>query len=260
MTMTPAIPESSVADSNLKLSPREKIDSLISMAASVAHDFSNHLTAILGNTNLLLEQLDADSPLRGNAAQIERSARLALELTQQLITFTGRFRPEKRPVHLASLIAQMQAELKALLTKNITLKYALADNVPLIAADSNHIRTVLMNLVANAVEALRDREGTITVSLAAVECDCSVRSEQWLGARLSPGLHADLAVEDTGCGMPPEIMKRIFDPFFTTKIRGRGMGLSLVLGIVRAHEGAIRVYSVPEKGSVFQILFPAARV
>ncbi|MBE7560041.1 response regulator [bacterium] len=115
-----------------------------------------------------------------------------------------------------------------------------------------------MNLIINASEAIGEASGVIVISTGAVECDRAYLAGSYIDEDLPPGLYVYLEVADTGCGMTPETLARVFDPFFSTKFTGRGLGLAAVLGIVRGHRGAIKVYSEPGRGTTFKVLFPAS--
>jgi CheY-like chemotaxis protein len=114
-----------------------------------------------------------------------------------------------------------------------------------------------MNLITNAAEAIGDRSGTISINTSVMDCNREYLDATYLDERLDEGYYVSLEVSDTGCGMDAETVKRIFDPFFTTKFTGRGLGLAAVLGIVRGHRGAVKVYSEPGRGTTFKILLPA---
>lgn len=138
------------------------------------------------------------------------------------------------------------------------LRLNLTADLPPVEVDATQIRQVLMNLVINASEAIGDKSGVIAITSGAMQCDRRYLSEVWLDERLPEGLYVYLEVADTGCGMDRETQAKIFDPFFTTKFTGRGLGMAAVLGIMRGHHGAIKVYSEPGRGSTFKILLPAA--
>jgi CheY-like chemotaxis protein len=146
--------------------------------------------------------------------------------------------------------------LRVSISKNAILKLNFSPNVPSVDADVSQLRQVVMNLVVNASEAIADRSGIITVTIGAMDCDRPYLSEAWLDEQLPEGMYVFIEVADTGSGMDSETRSRIFDPFFTTKFTGRGLGLAAVLGIVRGHRGAIKVYSELGRGTTFKVLFP----
>jgi CheY-like chemotaxis protein len=148
--------------------------------------------------------------------------------------------------------------LKTCISKKVVLNLNLENSAPPFEGDPAQIRQVLMNLVINASEAIGEKSGVVTVSTGARYCDAEYLRETFLDESLPEGLYVSLEVSDTGCGMDRETHARIFEPFFTTKFTGRGLGMSAVLGIVRGHKGAIKVYSEPGKGTTFRLLFPAS--
>jgi PAS domain S-box-containing protein len=235
----------------------QRLESLGVLAGGIAHDFNNILMAILGNADLAKHELPLGSPAREHIIQIEVASRRAAELCRQMLAYAGQGRFVVEVVDLNELISEMVQLLTTSISKRVRLNLQLEPGIPPIRADASQIRQVVMNLVVNASEAIGDRSGTISITTGAVDCDRRYLAECSLEQELPEGLYVKLEVADTGCGMDRATMARIFDPFFTTKFTGRGLGLSAVLGIVRGHKGAIRVYSEPGKGSVFKLLFPA---
>ncbi|MGC9022590.1 MAG: response regulator, partial [Dissulfurimicrobium sp.] len=144
-------------------------------------------------------------------------------------------------------------------SKKVVLKLDLNYDIPPVNVDPTQVRQVLMNLLINASEAIGERSGLISVSTGVMHADRAYLSETYLDDDLKEGYYTYIEVSDTGCGMDSETVKKIFDPFFTTKFQGRGLGLAASLGIIRAHRGAIKVYSELGKGSTFKALFPCAQ-
>ncbi|NIA22332.1 MAG: response regulator, partial [Anaerolineaceae bacterium] len=136
-------------------------------------------------------------------------------------------------------------------------KYNFAENLPAIEGDATQIRQVIMNLITNASEAIGQASGIISITTGAMQIDRRYLREVYLDENLPEGLYVTLEVADTGCGMEAETRARLFDPFFTTKFAGRGLGMAAVLGIVRGHHGAIKVYSEPGQGTTMKVLLPA---
>jgi two-component system cell cycle sensor histidine kinase/response regulator CckA len=155
------------------------------------------------------------------------------------------------------LIEEIPALLGVSIAKTTTLRYMLAQRLPLIAGDATQIRQVIMNLVINAAEAVGTATSTIVVASGVRQVDRLYLASTWLAPDLPEGDYVFLEVIDDGPGMSAETQTKIFDPFFTTKFTGRGLGLAAVLGIVRGHGGAIKVVSAPDQGTTFTILFPA---
>jgi CheY-like chemotaxis protein len=147
--------------------------------------------------------------------------------------------------------------LEVSISKKAVLRFNLHRPLPSVEADATQMRQILMNLVINASEAIGDKSGVIAITTGCMDCDESYLHQVWLNENLQPGLYVYLEVADTGCGMSKKTLTKLFDPFFTTKFTGRGLGMAAVLGIVRGHNGAIKVYSEENKGTTFKILLPA---
>jgi PAS domain S-box-containing protein len=236
----------------------QKLESLGVLAGGIAHDFNNILTAVMGYTGLALMKLSTASPVRHFIREIEIASHRAAELCRQMLDYSGKGRFVIETVHPGALILEMAPLLKASITKKAVLNLNLADNLPPICGDASQMRQIVMNLVINASEAFGDGSGTIMVSTGSRQCTHGYLAETCLSEGLPEGLYTWIEVSDTGCGMDKETLGRIFEPFFTTKFTGRGLGLAAVQGIVRGHNGALRVCSEPGNGTTFRVLFPAA--
>jgi nitrogen-specific signal transduction histidine kinase len=235
----------------------QKMESLGVLAGGIAHDFNNLLMAVLGHAELALDEISPMSPARGNLTEIATAARRAADLCRQMLAYAGRASFALERVGLRELVEEMAHLLKTAISKKAILNLNLERGLPPIEADPSQIRQIVMNLIINASEAIGDRSGVITVSVGATRCDDEYLRKTELRDDLAPGLYVHLEVTDTGSGMDAQTRSRIFEPFFSTKFTGRGLGLAAVLGIVRAHKGALKVYSEPGKGTTFKILFPA---
>jgi len=236
----------------------QKLESLGVLAGGIAHDFNNLLTGILGNADLALLSLSPVSPARDNIEQIESASRRAADLCRQMLAYSGRGQFVVQALDLNEVVREMAHLLEVSISKKIVLKYDLAANLPSVEADVTQMRQVIMNLITNASEAIGDQSGFIAVKTAAIECDEGYLAETYLDQRLPGGLYVSIEISDTGCGMDGETIGKIFDPFFTTKFTGRGLGLAAVLGIVRGHSGALKVYSETGRGTAFRILLPSS--
>ncbi len=234
----------------------QKLESLGVLAGGIAHDFNNILMAVLGHADLALDEISPMSAARESIQQITTAARRAAELCRQMLAYSGRTTFALEKVDLHELIAEMAHLLKTSISKKAVLNLSLERGLPPIMADSSQVRQIVLNMIINASEAIGDRSGVITVAAGATRCDEDYLRKTELHDSLAPGLYVHLEVTDTGCGMVAETRERIFEPFFTTKFTGRGLGLAAVLGIVRAHKGAIKVYSEFGKGTTFKVLFP----
>ena len=236
----------------------QKLESLGVLAGGLAHDFNNLLTGILGNADLASHDLPPMSSARQSIEEIENAARAAADMCRQMLAYSGRGRFLVERVDLSALARDMMQLLNITVSKKAVLRSFLADNLPPIEADATQLRQIVMNLVMNAAEAVGDANGVVTVTTAAVDCTKGYLLDTYLREDLPEGRYVYCEVSDTGVGMSAETRRRIFEPFFTTKTRGRGLGLAAVLGIVRSHHGAIRIYSEPGKGTTVKVLFPAA--
>jgi CheY-like chemotaxis protein len=174
-----------------------------------------------------------------------------------MLAYAGKASFSLERVVLRDLVEEMAHLLQTAISKKAILNLNLERGLSPIQADPSQIRQIVMNLIINASEAIEDRSGVITVSVGSTRCDEEYLRRTELREDLAPGLYVHLEVTDTGSGMDAETRSRIFEPFFSTKFTGRGLGLAAVLGIVRAHKGAMKVYSEPGKGTTFKVLFPA---
>ncbi|MGB9500262.1 MAG: PAS domain-containing protein [Dissulfuribacterales bacterium] len=241
----------------IRMQQAQKLESLGMLAGGIAHDFNNILTVILGNNDLALMNL---SPSSAAGARIEASSqavRRAAELAQQMLAYAGKGRFLVADIDLNELVTGMGNLLEVSIAKQVVLQYHLGKNLPAISADVSQLRQVVMNLITNASEAIGERSGVVSLTTGVMDASREYLRESYLDENQPAGLYVFMEVSDTGCGMDKETIRRIFDPFFTTKFTGRGLGMAAVLGIVRGHHGAIKVYSEPGKGTTFKVLFPA---
>jgi len=236
----------------------QKLESLGVLAGGIAHDFNNLLVGILGNAGLAHLEMPPDSPLRPYCEQIERAALRARDLTNQLLAYSGKGKFQVRPANLSDLVRDTADLLRVSIPRHVALDLHLDPALPQILADATQIRQVVMNLLTNASEAIGDSPGTITLVTGSIHADRQYLAGAFIDEDIPEGDYVFLDVSDTGCGMDAETRAKIFDPFFSTKFSGRGLGLAAVLGIVRGHCGAIRVYSEPGHGTAVKVLFPAA--
>jgi PAS domain S-box-containing protein len=237
----------------------QKLESLGVLAGGIAHDFNNLLTGILGNADLALAELSPLAPARESLEAIETGARRAADLCRQLLAYSGKGRFLVQPLDVMELVQEMGHLLSVSISKKVVLKYHFAENLPAVEADATQMRQTIMNLILNASEAIGDRSGVISVTTGLAYCDPEYLKTCFVADGIRPGDFVYVEVADTGRGMDKATQDRIFDPFFTTKFTGRGLGLAAVLGIVRGHKGAIKVYSEVSRGSTFKLLFPAAQ-
>jgi PAS domain S-box-containing protein len=228
----------------------QKLESLGLMAGGVAHDFNNLLTALIGNLELArLAQQEEMAPepfFDAMAATLRRAG----DLSRQMLAYAGQAQVEILPVDINASARELAALMAASMSKKIELRFDLAVDLPLVEADPVQLQQVLLNLVTNAADAIGDREGAITLLSRVEEAPPDADPGHPAGRQVV------LEVRDTGAGMSEKVRARIFDPFFTTKASGRGLGLSTLLGILKAHHASVRVESEPGAGSRFVLRFP----
>jgi PAS domain S-box-containing protein len=235
---------------------RSKLESLGVLTSGIAHYFNNLLGGILASAELLsAERTDCSRPEEEELTRIKADALRGGEIVRQLMIYSGEESHAFEPVVISVLIHEMLPLLRLSITKGVTLRIDIPGGIPPIHANSAQMRQVFMNLVTNASEAISDKAGVITIAAEHRRCapDCS-------GADAMQSEHIRLSVCDDGCGMSADIRARIFDPFFTTKFAGRGLGLAIVLRIIRNHGGTINVMSEPGQGSSFEINLPCMNV
>ena len=224
------------------------------LAGGVAHDFNNILTAVLGNAELLEEDLPSDHPGRPMLDQIRAGAERATALTKQLLAFGRKQIVSPSPLQPNTVISEMRQMLRVLINERIELQIQLARNVGLVRADRTQVEQIVMNLALNARDAIRE-DGTITISTANIDVDEDFSEQHPL---VPVGSYVAISVRDTGSGMDQETQAHLFEPFFTTKPKGSGVGLGLatVHNIVKSNEGYISAYSEWGVGSAFTVYLP----
>lgn len=233
----------------------QKLEAIGTLAGGLAHDFNNLLGIMQGYTEMALKSCPEDSPLKPRLQQVLKAGKRAKELVAQILAFSRPKKSDPQAVQVSAIITETLKLLRATLPRTIELRQRLAVKRDSITADPGQIRQLLVNLCANAAQAMGEKGGVIEIGLEEIDLEPAAAGEH---PDLSPGPYLKLGVSDTGPGMDPEVLERIFDPFFTTKApgEGTGMGLSVVHGIVKAHGGALMVHSEPGRGSLFQVLLP----
>jgi signal transduction histidine kinase len=241
-----------------KLLETQKLESLGVLAGGIAHDFNNLLTGILGNASLAKMDLPDTSPLMPVIEQIELATHRAADLCKQMLAYSGKGRFFVQHLNLNQLVEDTTHLLNISINKNCVLRFNLATTLPAIAVDATQIRQIIMNLVINASEAIGTQSGVIAISTGIARVDRDYIATLLHPGGITPGDYVFLEVSDNGVGMSPATLGKIFDPFFTTKFTGRGLGLAAVLGIIRGHKGALKVYSEVGRGTTFKILLPCS--
>jgi len=236
----------------------QKLESLGVLAVGIAHDFNNLLMGVLGNVDMALTDVAPESPAAPCLKDIKTAAMRLADLTKQMLAYSGKGKFVVESLNLSRMVDEMSHLLEVSIPKKVVIKYDLAAELHPIRADASQVRQVIMNLITNAAEACGERSGVVSLRTGMTHLDRGYISETLPNQELVEGYHVFLEVSDTGCGMDEETRVKIFDPFFTTKFTGRGLGLSAVLGIMRGHHGAIKLYSEPGRGSTFKLFFPSA--
>ncbi|MBC8395013.1 MAG: PAS domain S-box protein [Deltaproteobacteria bacterium] len=231
----------------------QKMESIGTLAGGIAHDFNNILGAIIGNAELASLDVPAGNAVKDNLKEILTASMRAKNMVRHILSFARKTSVERKPIQVSTVIKDSLKLMRASIPATIEIRKNILCESEMILADSTEINQVLMNLCTNAVHAMSDGGDVLEVSLKNAEL--RMKNEE-LG--LEAGRYVKLTVKDTGSGIDPEIMDRIFDPYFTTKDigKGTGMGLAMVYGIVKKHEGSIKVQSELGKGTVFEVLFP----
>ncbi len=236
-----------------QLQQAQRMESIGMLAGGVAHDFNNLLTLILGNMQLAL-RYQPDARLQERLLEIEKAANRAAVLTRQLLAFSRRQRLERKPLNLNVVINDIMKMLQRVIAEDVEVRVQESLNLYSVFADPAQIEQVVMNLAVNARDAMPEG-GQLIIETRNVELDEAYHRHH---PYTPPGKYVQLVVSDTGMGMDAETRKRIFEPFFTTKEvgRGTGLGLAMVYGIIKQHEGSIEVYSEPGHGTTFKIYLP----
>ncbi|MBU0969699.1 MAG: PAS domain S-box protein [Proteobacteria bacterium] len=232
----------------------QKMEAIGTLAGGIAHDFNNILFPIIGHTEMLMEDIPKDSPVRESLSEIYIGALRAKGLVQQILAFSRQENSELGRVKVQAIVRETLKLLRPSIPSSIDISHSIDAECGYIRADSTQIHQVVMNLATNAYHAMEETGGKLFLSLKEVQ----LGRYDILSADMSQGSYVCLVISDTGVGMSNAVIEKIFNPFFTTKERGKGtgMGLSVVHGIVKNMNGAIKVYSEPGKGTQFYVYFP----
>jgi two-component system, cell cycle sensor histidine kinase and response regulator CckA len=236
---------------------QKKTESLERMAAAIAHYFNNKLTIVIGNLELTVDDLPKDTNTRDYVIAAMEGAEKAAEMSSSMLTYLGQASASHKPVDLTASARSCVEKLRPSIptTINLTVDFP-ADGV-IVNANADQIRQVVNNLVTNAWESQAGGEGSVQVRIELIQSmDIPEKHRFPVDWQAMEGLYACLEVTDSGCGLDTAEIGQIFDPFYTSKFIGRGLGLPLVMGIVRAHHGVITVTAKTDGGSVFSVFFP----
>ena len=234
----------------------QKLDALGTLAGGIAHDFNNILSILRGNLLLIEADLPPEHPIAPAISEMSRACARARDLVRQILTFGRQQEQDRKIIPLEEVIQEALKLLRSTIPATIEIRNRIAAGLPTVLADANQVHQVLMNLGINASQAIGRGAGVITVELDEIHVDSTLATHT---PDLHEGRYVRLRFGDSGVGMTREVLERIFEPFFTTKPlgSGTGLGLAVVRGIIKSHDGAITVYSEPGKGTHFQLYFPA---
>ncbi len=241
-----------------QLGRTQKFESLGMLAGGIAHDFNNLLMGILGNADMLLDELRCPPGPRAHLTEISSSARRAAELCRQMLAYAGRGSSRAELLDISQLIEDVSDLLKVNLPASARIRLDLARDLPPVDGDAAQLGQVVFSLVTNAVEALGNSDGMVTIATSSAFYDREYIRSLYLPEHMEPGSFVCLEVSDTGVGIDSASREKLFDPFYSTKGPGRGLGLAAVLGIARGHGGSVKVYSEPGSGTTVKVLLPAA--
>jgi signal transduction histidine kinase/ActR/RegA family two-component response regulator len=239
-----------------QLRQAHKMEAIGTLAGGIAHDFNNILSAILGYSEMARKEMEPESPTRSKIDKVIKSGNRARELIMQILSFSRKSdQEEKIPIQVHIIVEEVFKLLRATIPATIDIRLKIDPGCGYIRGNSIQIHQVMINLCGNAAQAMEEKGGLMTVSLSPVVLD---KEDLLKMPDLCPGAYIRLSVQDTGIGIPKDIIDRVFDPYFTTKDvgKGSGMGLAVVHGIVKAHEGALTVASTPGAGTTFDVYFP----
>jgi PAS domain S-box-containing protein len=233
-----------------------KMEAIGTLAGGIAHDFNNILAAMIGFTEMALNSVPGSSPTRHYLERVLKAAHRAKDLVSQILASSRQTQAQERmPIEIAPVIEEALKLLRASLPATIEIREDIGSEMGVALADPTEVHQVLVNLCTNAAHAMEDKGGLLEISLGEVTINLDADA---VPADLKPGHYLRLTVSDTGHGIDPAILDRIFDPYFTTKEvgKGSGLGLAVVHGIAKRHEGAITVNSEPGVGTRFHVYFP----
>jgi PAS domain S-box-containing protein len=241
-----------------QLRQSQKLEAVGNLAGGIAHDFNNSLAAILGYTEIVLRSPDCEQKSREKLVHVLTAAKRAKELVKQILMFSRKGQEHRKIIKIAPIVDETIQLLRSTIPTTVAINLDIESEMATVLADSTQIHQVIMNLCTNAYHAIPKEVGDINISLRQVNVDSMMAVEF---PALRQGEYAFLSVSDTGNGIPSEDLARIFEPFYTTKKQGEGtgLGLAVVYGIIRNHDGAILVDSTVGKGTTFKVYLPLAR-
>ena len=236
----------------------QKMEAIGTLAGGIAHDFNNILSGVIGYSELSLAMMKKEHPLYGNIQKILTAGLRAKDLVRQILTFSRKDESQRHPLQVAPLVKESIKLLRSSLPSTIEISQQISSGTDSVLADPTQIHQIVMNLCTNAAHAMEADGGRLEIRVSQVRLS---EKDTRLYPSLCPGEYIQLSVQDSGKGIPHEIIDRIFEPYFTTKEKekGTGLGLSVVHGIVRSYGGAIHAYSEPAGGATFNVYIPTIK-
>jgi len=244
-------------EAELKARQADKMESLGNLAGGIAHDLNNMLLPVMLLTGEARKALPEDNPSRADLDQVLEVLDRAKDMVSRILAFSRQDEPHQEVADAGELVAQSLPFLRSVVPSTIDIEDAIEPEAGLVAVDTTQLHNVMLNLAANAADAMEGRTGHIGITVTATEVDAALADSV---PNLRMGNYVRISMSDDGHGMDATTLKRIFDPFFTTKAvgKGTGMGLAMVHGIVTQHGGAVHVESAPDKGTRFNLYLPVA--
>jgi PAS domain S-box-containing protein len=238
-----------------QLRQAQKMEAIGTLAGGIAHDFNNLLSVIIGYTELLMMNGAGGAEARQNLNEIFKASKHARDMVKQILAFSRQGKQERKPIQVGHIAKEALKLLRASLPATIVIKEHIEKDTGIVEADPTQIHQVPMNLCTNAAHAINENDGILEISLNNIELS---RQDAEMDLELKPGPYLKLSVSDSGHGIRPEALDKIFDPYYTTKEKGEGtgLGLAVVQGIVKSHNGAVTVESTIGTGSTFHVYLP----
>ena len=243
-------------DMKQQLEHVQRLESLGVLTGGIAHDFNNLLTAIAGNAELLRSEVKHVEAAKLYMDHIDDSCSHAADLCKQMLAYAGKGQYVIDTIALNDVVKSMSRLMRASVSSRVRLGTHLDENLPMIEGDVSQVKQIILNFIVNSADAIGEQDGQIKISTFRRVLNRKKLNVLYNGTHMDEGEYTVFEVKDSGCGMSESLQKKIFDPFVTTKTTGSGLGLSAVLGIVKAHHGGLEVHSEENKGTVFRVFFP----